>query len=430
MAFSIREALELPVFRRAQARVVAGSDRLDRPIRWVHVSELADIASLLGGGELLLTTGMGVSGSGEAGRRRYVRQLAEAGIAGLVVELGRSFTRLPGEMVSTATDLGLPLIALDHETRFVEVTEQVHRAIIADQAAALAQSDAEQLADHAASSVITDLLTGRSGSPRDVLARARNLGADLSAGVLVAVIADAVNLGALAAERRLTERDRQHLRTIVRTELKSALDRARCTALLGLDGDRVRGIVALPDRKPIAAVAQQVSDSLYRRLGAAAAGLTVVAGLSRPTATDGLRRAFDEARVAVEFGVRAGAPGLYQFGNLGTYPLLARLARGPELAVFIDSELGALLAHDSASHMKLLPTLEAYLAHVGRKADAAAALGVQRRTLYAHLERIEQILGRSLDTEDTRTRLALALAGRSVVDSRSGRSPTDSRAAR
>jgi len=38
--------------------VLAGGDRLDAPVRWVHTSELDDPGPYLEGGELLLTTGL------------------------------------------------------------------------------------------------------------------------------------------------------------------------------------------------------------------------------------------------------------------------------------------------------------------------------------------------------------------------------------
>ena len=46
--------------RHGSPRLVAGEDGLDRPVRWVHVAEVPDIATLLRGGELVLTTGIGL----------------------------------------------------------------------------------------------------------------------------------------------------------------------------------------------------------------------------------------------------------------------------------------------------------------------------------------------------------------------------------
>ncbi|TAM91942.1 MAG: PucR family transcriptional regulator [Jatrophihabitans sp.] len=282
----------------------------------------------------------------------------------------------------------------------------------------LSQSDADHLSDRAASAVIADLLTGRYGSTRELFQRARNLGSDLSTGGLAALVVDAANLTAVATEQQLTEHDRQRIRLRLRAELRAALARHRCTGLLGLDGDRVLALVAVPERSLVPVVLGEVAATLRRGVGAQYPQLSVVVGASRQSRPDALQRAFEEARIAAEFGQRDATQDLYQFGNLGTYPLLLRLSQGPELAAFVESELGALLQHDSESGAKLLPTLRAYLAAAGRKADTVTALRVQRRTLYARLARIERIVGHSLDDQDTRTRLTLALQGGEILDGR------------
>ncbi|MHB1852684.1 MAG: helix-turn-helix domain-containing protein, partial [Acidimicrobiales bacterium] len=70
---------------------------------------------------------------------------------------------------------------------------------------------------------------------------------------------------------------------------------------------------------------------------------------------------------------------------------------------------------------KLVPTLRAYLKHAGRKSDAARELGVQRRTLYQRIARVEALLGRDVDDQATRTRLTLALQGLDFLARRNGR---------
>ena len=141
VSVTLRQILDLDVLRRAGVRVVAGAEALDRPVRWVHIAEIADIAKLINGGELLLTTGMGIERAASA-QRRYLAEIAEAGAAGLVVELGRAFGEIPPAMVQAAAQRGFPLIALERETRYIEVTEAVHRAIISDQYELLRQAEA------------------------------------------------------------------------------------------------------------------------------------------------------------------------------------------------------------------------------------------------------------------------------------------------
>jgi purine catabolism regulator len=127
---TVRDVLALDPVRRGAPRLVAGEQGLDRPVRWVHSAEVPDIASLLRGGELVLTTGIGLPADDE-GLRRFVTELAEVDCAGLVVELGRRYPEaVPKSMAGAAQRLGLPLVELRRPTPFVPVTEAVHALIV------------------------------------------------------------------------------------------------------------------------------------------------------------------------------------------------------------------------------------------------------------------------------------------------------------
>ncbi|MCW2899393.1 MAG: transcriptional regulator, PucR family [Streptosporangiaceae bacterium] len=127
---TLADFLTLEPVRRGQPRVVAGADRLDARVRWVHVAEVPDVAHLLRGGELVLTTGIALPDE-PASLRTYVAELARVGVSGLVVELGRRYaSELPQALVAAAEAHGLPVIALARETIFVDVTEAVHARIM------------------------------------------------------------------------------------------------------------------------------------------------------------------------------------------------------------------------------------------------------------------------------------------------------------
>jgi PucR family transcriptional regulator, purine catabolism regulatory protein len=127
---TVRDVLALDPVRRGAPRLVAGEEGLDRPVRWVHSAEVPDIAGLLRGGELVLTTGIGLPADDD-GLRRFVTELAGVDCAGLVVELGRRYPdAVPRCMVATAQRLGLPLVELRRPTPFVPVTEAVHALIV------------------------------------------------------------------------------------------------------------------------------------------------------------------------------------------------------------------------------------------------------------------------------------------------------------
>ncbi|WP_444546531.1 PucR family transcriptional regulator [Catellatospora coxensis] len=134
---TVREVIALDPVRIGAPRLVAGESGLDRPVRWVHSAEVPDIATLLRGGELVLTTGIGLPAD-DAGVRAFVNDLAEVGVSGLIVELGRRYTAsVPRVMAAAAQKAGLPLVELRRPTPFVQITEAVHALIVDAQLAEL-----------------------------------------------------------------------------------------------------------------------------------------------------------------------------------------------------------------------------------------------------------------------------------------------------
>lgn len=133
---TVADALALPVLAAGQPQVVTGVDRLDRPVRWVHITELTDPASFLKGGELVLTTGMPLPDE-PAGVRRYVDELADVGAAALVIELVRRYHRPPTALVDACRARGLPLVTLAADVNFLDVTQVVHALLLGNQADAM-----------------------------------------------------------------------------------------------------------------------------------------------------------------------------------------------------------------------------------------------------------------------------------------------------
>ncbi|MGA5539860.1 PucR family transcriptional regulator [Mycolicibacterium nivoides] len=130
MSLTVRDVLAHPSLQSARPAVLSGHDSLEHPVRWVHSTDLYDIAGLLRGDEVLLTNGVGLLDVGDAGRRLYIRRLAERGVAGLFFEVGRTFEQVPPEMVEEALPLGFPVVELAPTLRFTEVAEAVNSELI------------------------------------------------------------------------------------------------------------------------------------------------------------------------------------------------------------------------------------------------------------------------------------------------------------
>ncbi|NBM17995.1 PucR family transcriptional regulator [Streptomyces sp. GC420] len=91
-----------------------------REVTGVHVSELTDPTPYLSGGELLLTTGMGLTGQ-TTQARAYATRLAGHGIAGLGLGLGPVHSSVPGTLIEACSDAGLPLLTVPAPTPFLVV---------------------------------------------------------------------------------------------------------------------------------------------------------------------------------------------------------------------------------------------------------------------------------------------------------------------
>jgi purine catabolism regulator len=112
--------------------LVAGGKGLDRPIRWAHVSELRDPTRFLRGGEVLLTTGLGMRGGPQA-QAAYVEQLAAADLAALGLGLGFAFKATPPAVLDAADQAGFPVFEVPFEVPFIAITEALFSRLVSEQ---------------------------------------------------------------------------------------------------------------------------------------------------------------------------------------------------------------------------------------------------------------------------------------------------------
>ncbi|HYU58303.1 MAG TPA: PucR family transcriptional regulator ligand-binding domain-containing protein [Actinomycetota bacterium] len=125
--------------------LVAGRAGARAPIRWVHVSELEDPTPFLRGGELLLTTGMGL-GETPARQRAYVARLVKAGLSGLGFGTGFGFPTVPRAVASECERHGFPVFEVPYEIPFIAITEAVFTRLVAEQYEELQRSvEAQQV---------------------------------------------------------------------------------------------------------------------------------------------------------------------------------------------------------------------------------------------------------------------------------------------
>lgn len=130
MRLTVAALLRHPSVLAGSPSVVAGEEGLSARVRWIHSSEVLEIAPLLQGGELLLTGGHVLAGVDRAAQERYVRELSERRVAGVAIETGAILPRVPEPMVQAANRLGFPIIELRAVVPFVRVAEAVNAELV------------------------------------------------------------------------------------------------------------------------------------------------------------------------------------------------------------------------------------------------------------------------------------------------------------
>ena len=162
----------------------------------------------------------------------------------------------------------------------------------------------------------------------------------------------------------------------------------------------------------VVGLAPQLTD---RDVAATLTAHGVWGGLSRAVPPAALPSAIRQGRNAAAAAAIDTDRSILRFDDLGILRLLVALAEGPELARYVEDELGEVLLHDATSANPLMPTLRQFLACGGNKSRAAEALYVQRRTLYYRLDRIGSLLGLSLDDLEVQQRLQMAVRGHEML---------------
>ena len=134
-----RDVLELPCL--VGARLIAGDAVLDRDVRWVHVIDNPDAATWARPGQFVLTTGYAWPRDDD-GLRRLFRSLAAAEVPAVGLAVPQFFEGFPPVVVRLAVELEMILLEVPWEVPFAQVTQEVHTAILGEQARVIERSEA------------------------------------------------------------------------------------------------------------------------------------------------------------------------------------------------------------------------------------------------------------------------------------------------
>src|SRR4051812_1488237 len=493
--------------RDLELELLSGDDAADAPLRWVHISELADPTPWLSGGELLLTTGMALGTADEHGA--YVDRLSDRGVAGLGLGLGFGYDDVPESLLAEARVRHLPVFCIPYELPFIAVTERAFAQLVNEQYAVLRRSIAalerlqrivlaergldalagalatllggaalvfdargqplarrtfhRELDDEDAVALAAQLrgrardartfaphhgeLTGRAlalpvpGGPHAWLVAIKDAGGLSDFDRLL--LHQAVTVVALELlRRRVADTTERRLAgdllaevvagALEGPELARRLEpfglRSRVSALVfdadenaveeALREEAVDGVVARVDELTGALVPGCDDDELYELGERVRARVGGRGGAGRSVAAGDARRAFHEARCALEalaLGNGVGHTRLATARDLGSFQLLLALQDSDALKLFCDTLLAPIEHGEGHYGGELMRSLEAFIEANAQGGPAGRRFSCHRHTLRYRIRRIEELTGRDLGSARDRIEFWLAIRGRELV---------------
>jgi purine catabolism regulator len=391
-------------------RSIAAQERLQRIVLSERgLDAIAGALATLVGGAAMVFDGRGTP----LAQRTFRRELAPEVVEALAAELrdrarrgdGRGFAPTQGDLAGRA--LALPvgaersvpqawLVAAKDTGGLAEFDRLIlHQAVTVIALELLRRHVAETTERRLAGDVLAEIVSGRLA------------GAELARRLEPFGLGGRVTALVLAPGERHLGACEEAVNEALREEAVSSLVAAEgphvCALLPGLLDDE---LFELAGR-----VSSKAEEALRH---------PVPAGAGRASAAGEARRAFHEARCALEarqMGANGHGPvsGVATFRDLGSFQLLLSLQDSDALRLFCESLLGPIETGEGHYGGELMRSLEAFIECNGQWEAAARRLYCHRHTLRYRIRKIEELTGRDLTSARDRIEFWLALRGRELV---------------
>lgn len=362
--------------------LLGGKQGVHRPIRWLYFAdciECLDDSENLGdwihGGELIIVTHSSITQNTNK-LKQFMYAANEKNAAGFIIHVGR----IAPEIIQTADELSLPLFELSLSIKLVDLSQLICKKLIE-----------EESKENTLDRIFTDLLYKDSKNNRELLYQAQYYGIDLQKSFCIAMFS------MFFFENQWPE-DKQM--SIYKTNLQKFIQYEFYNlGLLNLltlwQNDSIAVLIPLHKIKAdLVSVLKRIQAHFWQFYG-----VNFSVGISNSYhSAEGLKIAFDEAAKAVHIArtIKINDNVVF-YKDMGIYSILAEVENVTLLEAYYKSWLKPLMDWDVLQGKDLCNTLEMYLSCNCKITETANALFVHRNTLRYRLDKIESILGRSLD---------------------------------
>ena len=364
-------------------KLIAGKAGMDNIVRWVHNLEDTGAQPFLHGNELIVTTGVGHTGT--AWLSGFVSALRSGGAAGIVILVGSHIPTVPDSVLTYCESTAFPLFTMTDEAKILDMTYELCRRITGMEKRDNAVNDAlravisdpsslrshsrflirEGFSDESNYSAVAVCLISAAGEAADAAPAAGNAGVRSAAGNMRYRSAVFTNKGILAAVCQNSTAD----------EMKALCERIKeaetgCKIFMG------------------------VSES--------------VPGLA------GISGAYEQAEAAMISSVLSDTScSLYR--NIGIMKLILGVRDRSILRSCVNENLGRIRDYDAEHDTDLARVLRIYIESNSSVNETAADEKVHRNTVNSKIRTVKELLGHELD-DVCKSRLHIAFLINDVLN--------------
>lgn len=360
-------------------KLVAGVNGIRSTVSWVHMVETAELIPFLKRRELVITTG--IRNNSMEDLREFVNRLKGKQIAGLIINIGPYIKEVPQDIIELCEKENLPLFTLPWEVRLVEFSHDVCRSIVLDESA---EKDIEE--------AFLDgmMFPGRLEESRKLLSR-HGFGMNTVFQMFVCMIADGME-----DKYELVSED-------LHDTVESILNHVNEHYILFEEKGRIFAVLADYNPGEVKMFARELQAIQLHY------GYQCYCGVN-PATSDfkQLAQYYERAGILLKLA-KSRHMKLAYYENLETYKLLLSVSDMKVLEDYHGRTVGLLKQYDSMNKSHLFELLRQYFENDGKIQNLADKNYVHRNTIHYQLEKIEKILGISLDSWDDRIKIHLGL---------------------
>ncbi len=366
--------------------LAAGATGMHRRVTWVHISETPEKAGYLSGGELVITTGVGLDKWDiEAALLELVRLFFENGAAGVVVNVGEYIREIPKEVCSFCNAHDFPLFTLPRKApleRFIQpLTERIVRDNVSEEEVRTAFKNAIFFPDQQERYLVplSDHHFRREDRYAICVMRVVNTSSD-----------------PYALAESIKTRLWNHLREIY----------PKCAVFT--DERDIIAVISTPHTAQVRVLAEDLLDHVCFLLPLNQEKVYI--GIGKLTKSMRcIYKSYRQAEAIVKLQMNGSIPQeKIFFTDMGAYRLLLGIEDDEIKQEYYSQVLGPLVRHDQEKDTDLTSVLKLYLQNDGSITRTASKMFVHRNTVNYKINQASKILNMDLGRLDNRMQLMLA----------------------